>query len=68
MGKIHSCPPEPHSVRDEQGSEFGEAIAHKQCLDDSIARVQGGESAKDHGRRPKIRRVQVNAEEHVNAR
>lgn len=46
--EVHGCPPEPTDVEDEEGSEFGEAVAHEESDEGRITGVQTREGAKGH--------------------
>lgn len=63
MREVHSGPPEPASVDDEQRAELGEGVAHEQGFNGGTSRVQRGEGSEDHGRGGEGGSVQVDTEQ-----
>ena len=67
MRQVHGGPPHPQGVGHEQRLQAREHLAHKQCRQGGIGRVQRRKRAKDHRGLSEARGVQVDAEQLVDA-
>ncbi len=67
MREVHGRPPDPQRICDEQRTQLGEDMAHEQGLYRGATGVERGKGTKDDGRGGEAGRVQIDAEQLIDA-